>query len=127
MASVRWILASAIAMGLGTPAMACLKDNTDGQAVEGKLSVQNARDAAGRREKPYILTLTQPVCLDAIDAEDNVKSTTTVHVYSTNAKVQAALAKVVGGAIAVRGKPFAAHTAHHHAPIVLDVSEIVIK
>jgi len=35
--------------------------------------------------------------------------------------------KLTGKSVLVRGKPFPAHTAHHHAPIVMDVAEIDVR
>lgn len=122
-----WLLAVAITAPTGAEAATCLQDNAEAQAVQGKLTVQTARDAAGKTEKPYMLTLSAPACLDSAEADNRVPATITVQVFSTNETVQAAFGKFVGKSIMVRGRPFSAHTAHHHAPIVMDVSEIVIK
>ena len=106
------------------PAQACLSANSDGQTAEGRLSVRNARDAAGRRERPYILTLAQPACLDATDDDDRVAPTREIQIYSTDANVHARIAAQVGRVVRVVGNPFGAHTAHHHAPIVMNLSAI---
>src|SRR3990170_4007000 len=89
-----------------------------------KLAIGTARDAAGRLERPYILTLVSPACLTANDPDDSVKSTPTIHIFSSKQKVHAQIARLVGKTVLVRGRPFAAHTAHHHAPIVMDIIEI---
>jgi hypothetical protein len=39
-------------------------------------------------------------------------------------KLQLTFRRPVGRRVAVRGSPFTAHTSHHHAPIVMQVSEI---
>ncbi len=108
----------------GAAHAACLKGGDEGEVAAGRVSIGKARDAAGRPQQPYLLTLSTPACLTAPDAEDNVKSTRTVHIYSTDAKVHAAIAGFVGKSVRVRGTPFHAHTGHHHAPIVMDISEI---
>jgi hypothetical protein len=113
-----------LALGIAPAAAACMSDQSKTQVAEGKLVVASKRDAAGRQEKPYIITLTTPACLTAQDPEDNVKSTRTIHIYSTQEKVHSQIGKLVGKTVQVRGVPFAAHTAHHHAPIVMDISEI---
>ena len=107
-----------------TPGLACMSDQSKQEIAEGKLAISSKRDAAGRPEKPYILTLSSPACLTATDPADSVKSTRTIHIFSSQDKVHAQIAKFVGKTVLVRGQPFAAHTAHHHAPIVMDISEI---
>jgi Domain of unknown function (DUF4431) len=102
----------------------CMKADAPGQIAEGRLSIGRATDAAGRPERPYILTLPVPVCLDGPDPDDRVKSTRAIHVYPANDKLARDFRRFVGKTVLVRGRPFAAHTAHHHAPIVMEVSEI---
>ena len=120
-------LARLAALILFIPAAAqaeCMSDDGGVEIAEGRLTVQRAEDAAGREERPYILKLASPACLDTADDDDRVESTMTIHVFSTDAAVQAKIAKLTGKSVLVRGKPFLAHTAHHHAPIVMDVAEI---
>jgi hypothetical protein len=114
-----WITAAA-AQAQGS----CMKGGDDGAVAAGRLAIGSARDAAGRPQRPYILTLAAPACLTAPDAEDNVKSSRTVHIYSSDEKIHAAIAGFVGKPVRVRGTPFHAHTGHHHAPIVMDIAEI---
>jgi len=117
-----WLgLAGALLAG---PASACMSDQSDKEVAEGKLAIVKARDAAGRIEKPYILTLAKAACLDAGDPAEKVKSTRKIHIFSSEEKVHAQIAAFVGKSVRVRGRPFAAHTAHHHAPIVMDIAEI---
>jgi hypothetical protein len=106
------------------PALACMSDQAKQEIAEGKLAIASKRDAAGRPEKPYILTLPSPACLTAQDPAESVKGTHTIHIFSSQDDVHARIAKLVGKTVLVRGQPFAAHTAHHHAPIVMDISEI---
>jgi Domain of unknown function (DUF4431) len=108
-----------------TPAGAdCLKSNVDGQPAQGQLTIGRAKDGMGRPERPYILRLAANACLDASDPEEAVKSSRTIHVFPTDEKLQPAFARLVGKAIVVGGRPFIAHTVHHHAPIVMEVTEI---
>lgn len=102
----------------------CLSDKSDKETAVGQLSIGSARDAAGRPERPYILTLRTPACLTADDPEDNVDKTRTIHIFSSQDTVASRIARFVGKSISVRGRPFPAHTAHHHAPIVMDISAI---
>jgi Domain of unknown function (DUF4431) len=114
-----------VVVAIAMPARAeCLKANEDGQAAQGRLTVGNARDAAGRPEKPYILQLGASACLDGPDPDDVVKATRTIHVFPADDKLQPAFRRLVGKTVVVRGNPFPAMTAHHHAPIVMQVTDI---
>src|ERR1017187_866160 len=102
----------------------CMSDTSDKETAVGKLSIGRAQDTAGRPERPYILTLQTPACLTADDPEDNVKKTSTIQIFSTQDTVSNQIARFAGKSISVRGRPFPAHTAHHHAPIVMDIRAI---
>jgi hypothetical protein len=120
----RCLAAAGIMLALGImPADACMSDTADAE-VEGTLTIARARDAAGRPQRPYILRLAAPACLSASEPEDSVKSTGTIHVFASDEKLHARLARLVGKKVSVRGRPFPAHTAHHHAPIVMEIAAI---
>ena len=101
----------------------CMKADTEASAA-GRLTIGKAKDAAGRPERPFILRLSKPACFDSADVEERVNATRTIHVFAANDAVQKSMKGLVGKAVQVRGKPFAPHTAHHHAPIVLEVAKI---
>jgi hypothetical protein len=101
----------------------CMQDDEADQIAEGRLSLGAFEDAAGRPEQAFILTLPVPTCLDSEDAEGAVDSTVTIHIFSLDEALVVSIEKFVGKDVHVRGAPFGA-TAHHHAPIVMDVSEI---
>jgi hypothetical protein len=117
------VAASVFMASTASAAEPCMSDTSDKETAVGKLSIGRARDAAGRAEL-YILTLQTPACLTADDPDDNVKKTSTIHIFSTQDTVANQIARFVGKSISVRGRPFAAHTSHHHAPIVMDISAI---
>jgi hypothetical protein len=108
----------------GLAAAACLQANVDDQVAQGVLTIGRAQDAAGRPERPYILQLQGTACLDAKDAEDRIKSTRTIHVYPANEALEPTFRRLVGRTVVVRGNPFPQMTAHHHAPIVMQVTKI---
>jgi hypothetical protein len=118
------LLAGSMIAAGGAAHAACMKGGDKGAVAAGRVSIGKARDAAGRPQRPYILTLSAPACLTAPDEEDNVKSTRTVHIYSSVPKIHATITSFVGKSVRVRGTPFHAHTGHHHAPIVMDIAEI---
>ncbi|MBV9456943.1 MAG: DUF4431 domain-containing protein [Bradyrhizobium sp.] len=103
---------------------ACLKANTEGQTVSGKLTVAHAKDGMGRLERPFILRLATSACLDADDPEEAVKTTRTIHIFPADEAMLPKFRKLVGKEVAATGSPFAAHTVHHHAPIVMQIKEI---
>jgi hypothetical protein len=101
-----------------------MKANTEGEIAEGRLSLGQFEDAAGRPEQAFILTLPVPTCLSGSDEMDNVEDVETIHVYAFDEATAATIKQFVGKDVQVRGTPFGAHTAHHHAPIVMDIREI---
>ena len=107
-----------------TASAACLKANVGDQIASGRLTVIRAHDGMGRPERPYILRLDASTCLDAEELDEAVKQTRTIHVFPADEAMLPAFRRLVGRAITVRGSPFAAHTVHHHAPIVMQVSKI---
>jgi hypothetical protein len=110
---------------LATSAVAeCLKSNVEGQSAQGQLAIGRARDAAGRPETPYILRLASNACLDANNRDQAVRRARTIHISPADEKLRPAFRRLVGKTVVVRGSPFIAHTAHHHAPIVMQVTEI---
>lgn len=120
-----WVITVAVLLGASqTVEAACMRDNTGGEIAEGRLSVGQFEDAAGRPETAYILTLPVPTCLSGSDEMGNVEAAETIHVFAFDDALLAQLKTFVGRDVQVRGTPFGAHTAHHHAPIVMEISEI---
>ena len=123
--SVASILAAGIILVSGSAAAAqCIEADTPGTTLEGALTQRTFTDAAGRPEPTFILTLAAPVCLAGAEETDDVKDTHTIHVFSNDASVARRIQRFLDSQVRVRGTPFGALTAHHHAPIVMDVSEI---
>jgi len=102
----------------------CMQSNTDGAVAEGRLSSGQFQDAAGRPEQAYILTLPTPVCLSGEDELDNVDDARTLHIFAIDDDLHARIEAFVGKDVQVRGTPIPAHTVHHHAPIVMSITEI---
>jgi hypothetical protein len=78
----------------------------------------------GRPETAYILTPPTAQCLKGPNPEDSVKGARTIHVFSSNERVRRRIGRFAGKHVHVRGTLFARHTVHHHAPIVMDITEI---
>jgi hypothetical protein len=118
------LVAALLALGtVGAAAADCMVAMEEASA-EGRLVRGRFEDAAGRPEITIILELKRPGCLTGTDDYDRIDSTPKIHVYSTDAKIRRALSQAVGKIVRVTGKPFGEHTAHHHAPIVMDVARV---
>ncbi len=112
---------------LAMPAAAakvCMQFNEPGQIAEGRLVIGHFKDAADRPETAYILRLPAATCLAAADPEFRVRQARTIHVYASDEKISERIGRFVGKTVMVRGRPFGAHTAHHHAPIVMEITAI---
>lgn len=119
------LLAAGIILVSGSAAGAqCIEADSPGAMVEGDLTQRMFTDAAGRPEPAFILTLAAPACLTGSEETDNVKDTRTIHVFSTDASMMQRIQRFVDSMVLVRGTAFGALTVHHHAPIVMDASEI---
>jgi hypothetical protein len=113
-----------ILQNVGPAEAGCLRANADWQSARGRLTTARAHDAAGRPETPYILELDVAICLQAEDPDEAVGSARTMQVFPDDEKLAPAFRRLIGKMVTVRGNPFAAMTAHHHAPIVMGVTEI---
>ena len=102
----------------------CMQFDVPGQIAEGRLVIGHFKDAADRPETAYILRLPVATCLSAKDPEFRVSRARSIHVFSSDETLHAQIDRLVGKDVMVRGRPFGAHTAHHHAPIVMEISEI---
>jgi hypothetical protein len=118
------VFAFATLIGASTVSAQCLTANQDGQLADGVLSLGTFEDANDRPEKAYILTLPGPTCLSGSDETDKVSSAGTIHIYSSDEAIAQSLKQLVGKKVKVKGSPFGAITAHHHAPIVMEITEI---
>jgi len=121
--------ASALALVLSSAAAnaECLKAETGDQIAEGRLTsvVMSVPDYA-LKEQAYILRLATPACLDGTDEYDKVEKSERIHVYSIDPRIRKSLHALVGKAVRVHGSPFGEMTAHHHAPIVMQISVIEV-
>lgn len=120
-ASVLGLMAALLA---ATPAWSACMQAEHEESVQGRLISGRFKDAAGRPETAFILRLRATVCLQGSDEFDKVGNAKTIHIFSTKDEVAKRFKDFVGKAVRVRGKPFGAHTAHHHAPIVMDIVDI---
>jgi len=102
---------------------ACMQGGRE-ESAQGRLVSGRFKDAAGRPETAFILRLRATVCLQGRDEFDKVGSAKAIHIFSTKDDVAKQIKGFVGKAVRVRGTPFGAHTAHHHAPIVMDITNI---
>lgn len=124
---VRRLIVAVVVTALVGPAASadCLKANTPGQRAEGRLvSVRITIPVYALKEQAYILQLRTPACLEGTDDYDKVDKAGRIHVFSTDDAMRKRLRSLVGKNVRVTGDAFGEHTAHHHAPIVLNISAI---
>jgi hypothetical protein len=126
---MRLILAATLTLLLLAPEYAfavCLKAESK-TLVEGILSEGTFKDANDTPEQAFILTPLIPTCLLGDPELNESEQVSTIHIYSSDDAVAQTLKSFLGKDVFVQGTPFAAHTAHHHAPIVMDVTGIQIN
>lgn len=81
-------------------------------------------EAYNRTETAYLLFPAKSVCLNGEDY-DHVESARRIHVFSMDEAIMRKLRANLGRKVRVKGNAFGEHTAHHHAPIVMNITEIV--
>ena len=107
---------------------ACLKADTDDQTAQGRLLRRKFIDEAYKRtEYAFILQLRAPACLEGEGEYDKVDSSPRIHVFSMDERIRRKLRSLVGRNVVVRGNPFGEHTAHHHAPIVMQIVSVNVQ
>jgi hypothetical protein len=80
------------------------------------------------REGALILTLDRAICIDdGGDFADPAERFDRVHLYTSTDANWPRLRAGIGRRVRVRGSGFGAHTGHHRAPLVVDVSEIRVE
>ena len=76
-------------------------------------------------EQAWILKLGAPICIDDKGAQaDPTLQFDTIHIYFTRESINAQFPRFVGARVRVTGDGFAAHSGHHHAPLVVDLTQI---
>ena len=122
----------AIVLAAAAPAAGCL-DVRSGNApvtLEGRLeraSFSMREISGGPPEREYILMLARSICLDdGGEFADPHRRFTQVQLFTSNDRLWPALRAGVGHRMRIRGSGFAAQTAHHHAPLVVDVGAVTM-
>jgi hypothetical protein len=110
-----------------TAAGSCLNDKSSKASVIGRLSIGSARNAAGQPAKPFILKLPAPTCLTTSEPADKVGTANVIHIFTSVPKVRKKMTLLVGRSVVVYGRPMAAHTAHHYAPIIMEITDIKLR
>jgi hypothetical protein len=105
----------------------CLKSEQAKTIIEGVLSERTFTDANDQPEQAFILTPLVPTCLAGDDNVDESEKVGEIQIFSSDDAVAQTIKSHVGEDVFVQGTPFGAHTAHHHAPIVMDIAGIQIN
>jgi hypothetical protein len=124
---MRLILPVTLSLLFLAPASAyagCLQAEQAKTIIEGVLSEGSFTDANDQPEQAFILKLPVPTCLAGDEQLPETEQVSTIHIYSSDDAVAQSIKGFVGKDVFVQGTPFGAHTAHHHAPIVMDITAI---
>jgi uncharacterized protein DUF4431 len=124
---MRLILLVTLSLLFLAPASAyagCLQAEQAKTIIEGVLSEGSFTDANDQPEQAFILKLPVPTCLAGDEQLPETEQVSTIHIYSSDDAVAQSIKNFVGKDVFVQGTPFGAHTAHHHAPIVMDITAI---
>jgi hypothetical protein len=108
----------------GSALAGCLQANAKTTIIEGVLSEKTFADANKQPEQAFILTPLVPTCLEGDDNVDKSEKIGEIQIMSSNDQIAPKIKDFVGQDVFVQGSPFGAHTAHHHAPIVMDITGI---
>jgi hypothetical protein len=125
---MRLLLATTLTLLFLAPGYAlagCLQAQEKTTIIEGALSEKSFPDANNQTEQVYILT---PLLLTCIAGDENIDQSEKVgqiQIISSNDQVMQKIKNYLGKDVFVQGTPFAANTAHHHAPIVMDITGIL--
>lgn len=117
------LAAASLLFATSVAAQPCMQAGGE-EIAEGRLSVGDFEDAAGRPETAYIVTLPAATCLRGEEETDEIDSAQTIHIFGASDAVHSSIDSFVGKDVQVRGMPFGAMTVHHHAPIVMEITEI---
>lgn len=133
---VRTILAFAVSVAFAVAAQAQLRGKWDSGCITtaepikatGKLIVRRFAgppDYASIRdgdEDDLVLILKLPVsvCIHDADFDTLNKRFETVQVWTSDGRLRSKLHRLVGRTVTVTGDGYAAHAAHHRAPLVLE-------
>jgi hypothetical protein len=127
-------IAALLALAAPTsPPPACLDVRSSNAAVslEGRLerhSFVTPDVGNGRAEREYILILDRAICLDdGGEFADPHRRFRQVQLFTARDALWPQLRAGVGHRIRITGSGFAAMTAHHHAPLVVDVATLQIR
>jgi hypothetical protein len=85
-------------------------------SFKGTIASGEDVNGSGAMEKFQTLKLERPACGPDKSPVDELQ------IYASDTKIH--LAPMVGKKVTIDGEPFAAHTAHHHRPIVVDVKRL---
>jgi hypothetical protein len=124
---MRLLLPIALTLLVLAPASAyavCLQAGQATTIIEGVLSEGTFTDANDQPEQAFILTPLMPTCLAGDDNIDESEQVGKIQIFSSNDQLAQSIKYFVGMDVFVQGAPFGADTAHHHAPIVMDISGI---
>ena len=126
------MLVALFALAFASQSPACL-DVRSGNAtviLQGRLEERTYAMpdvGSGRPERAFILTLARPICIDDGGEFANPRERfSRVQLYASNDRLRGRLRAGLGHRVRILGTGFAGHTAHHHAPLVVEIGMLTI-
>src|SRR5829696_6545374 len=89
----------------------------------GLQSVVRATLLDGRRHRTFFDSPQMPVLIPTT-ATGGIRRARTIHMFPADENMRRTFRRLAGKTVVVRGSPSIASTAHHHAPIVMHVTDI---
>lgn len=106
----------------------CASTRAGAATVRGRVSEAEGRDANDRVERYFALSTATPVCAEFEDAETRgdrrAARATTLQLIVTDAALRERIRGLVGRDVTLHGSAFEQMTAHHHTPLLFDVTSI---
>ncbi len=80
-----------------------------------------------RAEPAYILVLDRPICIsDGGQFADPATRFDRVHIFNAEDRLLPRFRAGIGHRVRIRGSGFASFNAHHHAPLVVRVDQLIV-
>lgn len=123
------IVASVMVLGYAEAQPRCLSYEPEVVTLRGSVIYRTFTDASDRAERVALLLLDEPICVESKPGDDlNVSEGDQVVVHLNADPSRFGFERELSGKrISATGALFHAHTAHHHAALVLTVRELSVE
>ncbi len=123
------IVASVMVLGHAEAQLRCLSYEPEVVTLRGSVIYRTFTDASDRAERVALLLLDEPICVEGKPGDDlNVSEGDQVVVHLNADHSRFGIEKELSGKrISATGTLYHAHTAHHHAALVLTLQKFSVE